>query len=104
MVKGRIMHLGERESVCEAYERTGELKQRLINAKTLAAIQGEESRRRYRRIEAELDAKANAAHRRIGELHTAGADDVQKQLDDVLGRLEETCDRVADYIQVRLLR
>jgi len=100
------MHPSERESVYEAYERIGELKERFIRAKALAAMQGEESRRRCRAIEAEFDAKANEAHRQIGELRKGAAgtwEEMQRHFDAALAGLEETCDRVADYIQVRLL-
>ena len=105
-VKGGLMHPRENESVYEAYERIGELKERFIRAKALAAMQGEESRRRYRAMEGEFDRNAAAAHKRIGELRRDAAgtwDEVQRHFDDALAGLEETCDKVSDYIQVRLL-
>ena len=101
------MRPAEKESVYEAYERIGELKERYIRAKAMAAMRGEESRRRCEAIEAEFDERADEAHRQIGEFQAAGADtreDVQRHFDEVLAGLEETCEKVADYIQVRLLR
>jgi len=99
------MHPGEKESVYEAYERIGEMKERFIRARAMAAMQGSQSRRRCEAVEAEFDEKARAAHRQIGEL-AAGADtwdEAQRHFDDALAGLEETCQRIADYIQVRLL-